>query len=113
MPCKTVGIGSIQIRMHDGVIRTLTEVHHVLESKKNLISVRVLDSKGFKCSVEGGVMEIRKGPSMVMRGIKKGNLYILQGPTILGSSSVSLLFSCLKTWAKANKFVAYAPWAHE
>ena len=77
VPCKTVGISPIQIKMHDGVIRTLIEVCHVPELKKNLISVGVLDSKRFECSAEGGVMEIRKGSFVVMRGIKKGNLYIL------------------------------------
>nr|KYP62384.1 Retrovirus-related Pol polyprotein from transposon TNT 1-94 [Cajanus cajan] len=27
-PCKTIGIGTIKIKMHDGIIRTLTEVRH-------------------------------------------------------------------------------------
>ena len=26
-PCKSVGIGYVQIKMHDGVVRTLNEVH--------------------------------------------------------------------------------------
>nr|KYP38721.1 Retrovirus-related Pol polyprotein from transposon TNT 1-94 [Cajanus cajan] len=47
MACKTIGIRTIQIKMHDGVIRTLTEVRHVPDLKKNLISVGVLDTKGF------------------------------------------------------------------
>ena len=42
--------------MHDGAIRILTEVHHVLKLKKNLVLVDVMDSKGFSCWVEGGVM---------------------------------------------------------
>ena len=36
---KSFGIGSVQIIMHDSVVRTLIEVHHVLEPKKNLASV--------------------------------------------------------------------------
>jgi len=28
-PCKSIGIGLVQIRMHDGLVRTLTEVRHV------------------------------------------------------------------------------------
>ena len=46
--CKTIGIGTIKIKMHDGIIRTLTEVRHVLELKKNLISIGIMDGKGFK-----------------------------------------------------------------
>ena len=45
--CKTIGIGSIQIEMHDVIFRILTNVCHVLELKKNLISVGAMDSKGF------------------------------------------------------------------
>jgi len=63
--------------MH-GVFRTLTRVHHILELKKNLISLSVMDFKSFSCWVEGGVMQIReKGKFVVMQGIRKGNLNIL------------------------------------
>nr|KYP40581.1 Retrovirus-related Pol polyprotein from transposon TNT 1-94 [Cajanus cajan] len=90
MPCKIVGIGTIQLRMHDGVIRTLTEVRHVPDLKNNLISVGVLDSKSFKCNVKNGVMEIKRGSTLVMRGFKKGNLYMLQGSTSSISESISV-----------------------
>ena len=33
--------------MHDGVVRTLTEVRCVLELKKNLVSMGAMDSMGF------------------------------------------------------------------
>ena len=36
--CKTVGIGSMRIKMYDGIVRTLTDVRHVLELRKKLIS---------------------------------------------------------------------------
>ena len=58
LSCKTVGIGTVKIKMHDGIIRTLTEVRHVLELKKNLISIGIMDGKGFKCSTKNGVMKI-------------------------------------------------------
>jgi len=41
--CKSVDIGLVQIKMHDGVVRTLTEVRHVLELKKNPASVGAMD----------------------------------------------------------------------
>ena len=46
IPCKFDGVGSIQIIMHD-VVRTLTEVCHIPELKKNLVYVSGMDSKGF------------------------------------------------------------------
>jgi len=48
-PCRTVGIGSIQIRMHDEIVRILTNVHHLLKLKENLISIGATDSKCFTC----------------------------------------------------------------
>ena len=36
--CKITGIGNIRIKMFDGVVRTLCDVRHVPEVKKNLIS---------------------------------------------------------------------------
>ncbi|KAH0640081.1 hypothetical protein KY285_036667 [Solanum tuberosum] len=36
--CKIVGIGSVRVRCHDGTVRTITEVRHVPDLKKNLIS---------------------------------------------------------------------------
>ena len=42
MPYKTIGIGSIKIRMHDGIVRTLSNVRHVSNLKKNLISLGTL-----------------------------------------------------------------------
>ena len=37
--CKIVGVGSVKIKMFDGLIRTLTDVRHVPELKKKLISL--------------------------------------------------------------------------
>ncbi|GJX75492.1 transposable element [Tanacetum coccineum] len=86
-PCKVVGIGTIQIRMHDGVVRTLTDVRHVPDLKKNL---GVFDSKGFKYTSENGVLRVSKGALVVMKATKgTSSLYTLQGETITSSASVS------------------------
>ena len=80
-PCTSVGIDSIQIKMHDGVVRNLTEVCNIPKLKKNLVYVDAMDSKGFSYWVEGGVIQIiGKGKVMVMQGTKQGNLYIFRGP---------------------------------
>ena len=86
-PCKTVSIGSVKIRMHDGVVRTLTNVRHVPDLKKNLISVGALDAKGFVYCVEGGMLQVKKVKPVVMQRTRQGNLYILQGATMIGNSS--------------------------
>ena len=50
--------------------------------KKNLISIGVLDDKGFLSKTENGIMKIIKGSLVVMRGIKKNGLHVLQGKAI-------------------------------
>ena len=52
-PCKVVGIGSIKIRTHDGKFCTLNDVRHAPRMTKNLISLGLLDSKGFSYKGSG------------------------------------------------------------
>ncbi|XXG58369.1 hypothetical protein AAC387_Pa04g0693 [Persea americana] len=87
--CKVVGIGAIKIKMHDGIVRTLSDVRHIPELKKNLISLGTLDSNGCTYKAGGGVMRISKGALVVMKGLKQNGLYFLQGSTITGAAGVS------------------------
>jgi len=90
MPCKTIGIRSIKIRMHDGIVRTLSNVRHMLDLKKKLISLGTLGSNGYKFSAEGGVLRVSKGSFIVMKGKKVNTLYILQGSTVTDDAAVSM-----------------------
>ena len=65
--CKTVGVGSVKIKMFDGVIRTLTDVRHVPELKKKIISLRVLDSCCHKFIGFDGTLKVSKGALVVMK----------------------------------------------
>ena len=67
MPCKIIGIGSIKIMMHDGIVRTLSNVWHVPDLKKNLNSLGTLNSNGYKFSAEGRVLRVSKGSLVVMK----------------------------------------------
>ncbi|KAG8488981.1 hypothetical protein CXB51_017075 [Gossypium anomalum] len=49
---KIVSVGTIKIKMFDGVIRTLSDVRHVPELKRNLILLSTLDSKAYKYTTE-------------------------------------------------------------
>ena len=83
--CKIVGIGSIKLRTHVGKIVTLHDVRHVPQLKKNLISLRVLDNKGFSYKGEGGALYVMKGSSVVLKGTLRGSLYVVQGSTVMDS----------------------------
>ena len=73
--CKVVGIHKIQIKMHGGIIRTLTNVRHVPKLNKNLIFLRTLDSNGCVYKAGGGVLRVSKGGLVVMNGKKINGLY--------------------------------------
>jgi len=90
MPCKKIGIGSIKIRMHDDIVRTLNNVRHMPDLKKKLISLGTLDSNGYKFSAEGGVLRVSKGSLIVMKGKKVNTLYILQGSAMISVAAVSM-----------------------
>jgi hypothetical protein len=59
--CKTVVVGSIRINIFDGIVRMLTNGRHIPELKKSLISLGVLDSKGYKFAGQGGALKVFKG----------------------------------------------------
>ena len=76
--CKVAGIGIVHIKMFDGVVRTLGDVKHVLDLKRNLISLSTLDTKGYKYTSEGGVLKISKGALVKMKGHQKtAMLYVM------------------------------------
>ena len=45
--CQVAGIGNIKIKMSDGVVRTVCDVRHVPDLRKNLISLGTLDCNRF------------------------------------------------------------------
>ncbi|KAH0653063.1 hypothetical protein KY289_030741 [Solanum tuberosum] len=59
--CKIVGIGLVRVRCHDGIVRTITEVCHYPDMKKNLIFWGTLDKQGYKYMNEGRTMKVTKG----------------------------------------------------
>ncbi|KAG8478984.1 hypothetical protein CXB51_028893 [Gossypium anomalum] len=83
-------VRTIKVKMFDGVVRTLSDVQHVPELKRNLISLSTLDSKEYRYTAESGVLKIFKGSLVVMKGqIKTAKLYVLQGSTIISDAAVA------------------------
>ena len=48
------------IKMHDGIVRTLTDMRNVLGMKRNLISLSTLDNKGYDWSGGDGVLKVNR-----------------------------------------------------
>jgi hypothetical protein len=56
--------------------------------KKNLISLGVLESKGYKITVKNGIMKVISGALVVMKATRQNNLYHLRGTTIVGATAI-------------------------
>ena len=70
-PYKIDGIGIVRIKLFDRVIRALSDVRHVPDLKRNLISLNTLDVKRYKYTGEGGVVKVSKSALVMMKGQKK------------------------------------------
>lgn len=75
MACKVVGIGTVKVKLADGSIKTFSNVRHVPDLKRNLISLRMLDQPGCTFRGENGVLKISKGALQIMKGTRINGLY--------------------------------------
>jgi len=94
---EIAGIGTIKLKMYDGLIRTIIGVHHVKDLKKNLLSVGQFDSLGCKIRIENGIMKIIKGALVVLKARKTvANMFVLMGETHHGAEASIALASPAK-----------------
>ena len=89
--CPVIGICTVKIKMFDGVVRVLSNVRHILDLRKNLISLGVLEDLGYSYTSKGEIMKITKGALMVMKGQKVSTLYRLIGNTVVVRVAVTTL----------------------
>ncbi|GFY93027.1 hypothetical protein Acr_08g0014230 [Actinidia rufa] len=85
---RIVGRGSVRFRMADGKSVTLTEVRHVPNLRKNLISIGMLDAKGCSFDASGGILRVSKGNKEMLWGKKTRGLYRLEGNVQTGGATV-------------------------
>jgi len=88
-PYNMKGIGTVQIKMFDRMVRKLKEVRYVPQLKRNLISVGVLKTMGLEVSIRDGVLKMTKGSMMVLKGVCRNNLYYLKGSIFIGQVTTS------------------------
>nr|GEY18995.1 hypothetical protein [Tanacetum cinerariifolium] len=119
-PCKVVGIGTIQIKMHDGVIRILTDVHHVPDLKKNSISLGVLDSKGETIIGSVSVSCLEKSSSdltmlwhMRLGHMSEKSMVILSKQGLLDNHKVASLEFCEHCVIEKQKRVSFSKAIHQ
>jgi len=72
-----------------GMVQELKEVGYVPQLKRNLISVGALKSLGLEVSIKDGVLKMTKGSMVVLKGVRRNNLYYLKGSTVTGQVATS------------------------
>ena len=87
-PCKTMGIGTIQLKNHNGLIQVLTDVRYVPSLKKNVISLQVLESKWLTITLRDGLLKAVTRALIMVKDTRRNNLYYFQGSTVIGSISI-------------------------
>ena len=100
--CNIVGVGSVQIKTHDGMTRTLTGVKHIPSMARNLISLSTLDCDGDKYKGGNRLLKVSSGSLIVMIGdMNSAKLYVLIGSTLPGIAA-AISYDVCKTnlWHK-------------
>ena len=88
--CEISGIGQIKLKLHDGIVRILNVVLYVPNLKSNLISLGLLESKGFKIVMENGILKVLSGAAILLIATRRRNMYFLKGSTVVdGTTTIS------------------------
>ena len=77
------------MRMFDGQVRTLMNIRHVPNLKKNLLSLRALEARGYKFSGAEGGIKVTRGFMTILKRERITNLYKLTGSIIIGDASAA------------------------
>eukprot|EP00253_Pinus_taeda_P014414 PITA_14414 len=87
---RIIGHGKLKLKLQGGRVRTLLGILHIPALARKLISVRKLDDVGVKTVFEKDTCKMVRG-ALVLRGVRIGTLYKLQGSTIVDGCN-SFLF---------------------
>lgn len=85
--------------MYDGVIRDLKQVRYVLDLKRNLIALEVIDQLGCSIKAENGEIQVVQNGVFIMKGIRRNGLYVLVGSSSFFWITASVSHDKTKFWS--------------
>ncbi|KAL6317904.1 hypothetical protein AAG906_030811 [Vitis piasezkii] len=95
---NVVGLGDVQISLPNGSVWLLEKVRHILDLRRNLISVGQLDDEGHAILFVDGTWKVTKGARVLARGKKTGTLYMTSCPrdtiAVVDASTDTSLWHC-------------------
>jgi len=74
--------------------------------KKNFILVGALETLGLELSIKDGVLKINRGSMVVLKSVRRNNLYYLKGSTVTGqvATSINSDDDCTRLWYLRLKY---------
>eukprot|EP00253_Pinus_taeda_P005141 PITA_05141 len=88
---RIIGCGKVKLNLQGGRVRTFPSVLHIPALTRNLIFVSKLDVAGVKTVFDKDTYKMVWGALVLMRGIRIGTLYKLQGSTIVDECNSSVV----------------------
>jgi len=77
--CQIEEIGTVRIKLFNGMIRELKNVRYFSQLKKNLIAVGALEAQSLKGTLGESVLKMTSGSLIVLKGIQHNNLHYFEG----------------------------------
>ena len=90
-PCNMKMINIVLIKTFDGMVQELKEVINVPQLKKYLISDGVLKALDLEISGRDDVLKMLRGSIVVMKGVRRNNLYYLKDITVTEQMTTSIV----------------------
>ena len=66
----------------------MSKVRHIPDVTRKLISLGTLEGNDCRHSAENGVLKVMRGVMVLMKGLRQGSLYLIQGTTVTCSTIV-------------------------
>ena len=99
-PCHKEEIGTVLVKMFDGMVRELKDVRYVPQLKMNLISVSALKALYLEVSIRDRVLKMVKGSMVVLNSVQRNKLYYLKGSMVTGQvvTFINSSNDCTQLW---------------
>lgn len=85
---QVLGKGIVKFRLPSGKFVRRTEVQHIPGVKKNLISLGMLDARGYSFSACESALQVCQGERELLEGRMIGGLHWLVGSVVTGGVAV-------------------------
>lgn len=95
--CRITGIGNVKLKLNDDTVRIVTNVRHVPEMKRNLISLGMLESEGCSYTAEDGILKVLRESLVIMKGLRENGIYLLQGLIACGELNAMVFAASERT----------------